>query len=49
MNKKWIKPVLVSALYIVTFTIVFDDWMFGLAVGTALGVTLTDNDKSCCK
>ena len=49
MNKKYIKPLLVTALYITAFTIIFDDWLFGISVGTALGIALTDRDKPCCK
>ena len=49
MNKKWVKTVLVTTLYITAFTIISDDILFGVAVGTALGVVLTDNDKKCCK
>ena len=49
MNKN-IKRVLFIATYVVAFTVIFNDWLFGLAVGSALGVALTDdNDKSCCK
>ena len=48
MRKK-ITNILVISLYITAFTIIFDDWVWGLAVGTSLGVVFTDNDKSCCK
>lgn len=50
MNKN-IKKVLFIAAYVCAFTVIFNDWLFGLAVGSALGVALTDddNDKSCCK
>ena len=49
--RKNIKQILIIGTYICAFTIVFDDWVTGLAVGTALGVAVTDdnNDKSCCK
>jgi MFS superfamily sulfate permease-like transporter len=47
--KKKLRNILVISLYITTFTIIFDDWIWGVAVGAALGVVFTDNDKSCCK
>jgi len=49
MKKKYIKIILVTALYITAFSIIFNDWFFGLAIGSALGISLSDNDKSCCK
>jgi MFS superfamily sulfate permease-like transporter len=48
-TKQILKTVLVTTLYITAFTIISDDLLFGIAVGTALGVVLTDNDKKCCK
>ena len=50
MNKN-IKRVLFIATYVVAFTVIFNDWLFGVGIGTALGVALTDDDnqKSCCK
>jgi hypothetical protein len=44
-----LKRLLFIALYISAFTLAFNDWLTGLAVGTTLGVALTDNDKKCCK
>lgn len=50
MNKKNVKRLLIIATYVVAFTIIFNDWLFGVGVGTALGVALTDDyEKDCCK
>jgi len=51
MTKMNLKRLLFIASYVAAFTIIFNDWLFGVGVGTALGVALTDddNDKKCCK
>lgn len=47
--RKNIRNILVIALYITAFTIIFNDWIWGVAIGASLGAVFTDNDKSCCK
>jgi len=46
-----LKRLLFIASYIAVFTIIFNDWLFGVGIGTGLGVALTDDDsdKKCCK
>jgi hypothetical protein len=42
MNKN-LKRLLIVATYVCAFTLIFNDWLFGIGVGTALGVALTDD------
>ena len=50
MTKKNVKRLLIIATYITAFTLIFNNWLIGVSIGTALGVALTDdNQKGCCK
>jgi hypothetical protein len=51
MVKKNLKRLIVIFAYISVFTIITDDYLWGIALGTSIGITLSDddNEKSCCK
>ena len=48
MYKKVLGDLFMIGILVIGFSVVFEDWTIGTALGCGLGVALTSK-KSCCK